>query len=100
MTGWHGQLCNLNDQQAKEYTNKLMSEISNIKKGTKITEEQIDNIIMIQSLTNTNSGLITQEFKDFILDLTEAQVVLVIAGLSPAKKKLLNLLDFSFQLSL
>ncbi len=100
LPGWHGQLCNLNDEQAKEYADQLISGINNIKNGTIISDEQLDNIIMIQSLTNTNKDLINQELKDNIQGLTENQLNLVAEGLSPAKKKLLNLLDFSFQLSL
>ena len=60
----------------------------------------MENIRMIQNLALTNTTLITQDLKDTIVSISTNQVNLVIDGKSPMNKELLNMLDFSLQLTM
>jgi len=64
-----------------------------------ISTKQLEDIRLIQSLYSTNSTSLTPDVKQTIMDLAKSQVNLVVDGDTPPSQDLLNLLDFSLQLS-
>jgi hypothetical protein len=77
-----------------------LSILKNSSSNKTLTDEEINQLVSLQSLLSVNPNLINNTVSDQIKNLTISQVDLAVDKNKQINNKLLNLLDFSFEVSM
>jgi len=97
---WAGEICTIGADEASMIINDFNKSISGLASSTsKISNEDIKNINLYQSLIASYPNLIDTKTTLEMSKLAENQINLVAEGKAEANPNLLNILDFSLELT-
>jgi len=99
---WLGQFCDLTEQAAQELVSDMNRQLDTISSDSSqpLSNEIINNLKQYQSIIASKPDYVTNELTNKISELAQSQIELMMTGQTATNPNLINLLDFSLDLTM
>ena len=97
---WYGQVCDISNTNAELLIKNIDQDIKNLGNSTDLSEVMIQNLVTYQNIIASNSSMITPELAEQINNIAQNQINMIIEGKIQPNENILNVLDFSLELTL
>ncbi len=98
--GWFGQYCNISSVETGKIIAAMDDKIKAIKPGIPLSNDMIEDLKVFQNILSSKPELATPGLTTKVSKMAKQQIELIAAGKVGPNPNMLNLLDFSLDLTL